>query len=101
MIPTPEKPIAVETDFFLSQALSGIGCFGTFLHLIKKADSPLCPCGNGAVESPMHVFVECRRFAKDRPEELDISKPSTCLYMRKVVQKLWVLENGPQSIRTD
>jgi len=98
LMPTPEKHIATETNFYLSQALSGIGCFGNFRHLIKKLDSPLCPCGTRAVESPMHLFTECTRFGQGRPVEKDISKPSSCLYLEKVVKELWILENGPQSV---
>lgn len=47
-------------DFFLSQALSGHGCFASFLHTRRRKLDPRCSCGER--QSPLHVFCECPRF---------------------------------------
>lgn len=67
-------------DFFLSQALSGHGCFGTYLHLRGRRDSPRCWCG--AVQSPDHVFRFCPTFARNRPADFNVTLPQVRNYLR-------------------
>uniref|UniRef100_A0A2M4CS98 Putative retrovirus-related pol polyprotein from type-1 retrotransposable element n=1 Tax=Anopheles darlingi TaxID=43151 RepID=A0A2M4CS98_ANODA len=62
-----------EVDFFLTQFLSGHGCFRSYLHRFGHAGSPACPeCGSGVEETPEHVVFECPRFAAERAEFVNL-----------------------------
>uniref|UniRef100_A0A2M4ADW9 Putative waldo-6 aae n=1 Tax=Anopheles triannulatus TaxID=58253 RepID=A0A2M4ADW9_9DIPT len=63
-----------EVDFFLTQFLSGHGCYRSYLHRFGHAGSPACPeCGDGVSETPEHVVFECPRFAAERAEFASLS----------------------------
>jgi len=56
-----------QVDFYLTQALSGHGCFRSFLKRFGHDTEDGCPeCGSGIVEDAQHVLFECRRFGYDR-----------------------------------
>ena len=55
-----------EVNFYLTQFLTGHGCFRKYLHKIGHADSPMCPMCNTTEETPRHVVFECPRFAGER-----------------------------------
>uniref|UniRef100_A0A2M4BC28 Putative waldo-6 aae n=1 Tax=Anopheles marajoara TaxID=58244 RepID=A0A2M4BC28_9DIPT len=58
-----------EVDFFLTQFLSGHGCFRSYHHRFGHVGSPACPeCGSNVEETPEHVVFECPRFAVERAE---------------------------------
>lgn len=57
-----------EVDFYLTQLLSGHGCFLYYLYRFKLADTPFCPTCHGAHESAKHVLFECERFESEREE---------------------------------
>ncbi|KAH8266989.1 hypothetical protein KR026_011890, partial [Drosophila bipectinata] len=51
----------------LSSALSGHGCFRSYLKRFGHESEDLCPsCGSEVTEDPLHVLFECRRFVEDR-----------------------------------
>jgi len=55
-----------QVDFYLTQALSGHGCFRSFLKRFGHDTEDGCPeCGSGIVEDAQHVLFECRRFGYD------------------------------------
>ena len=51
-----------ETDYFLTQFLSGHGSFQSYLHKIGKARSPDCVFCNGVVDDAHHTFFSCGRW---------------------------------------
>lgn len=56
-----------ETNFFLTQLLTGHGCFRAYLFRFCRDWSPLCPdCL--VDEDAQHVFFVCPRFAYERLE---------------------------------
>ncbi|XP_070854063.1 uncharacterized protein [Drosophila suzukii] len=56
-----------QVDFYLTQALSGHGCFRSFLKRFGHDTEDGCPeCGSGIVEDAQHILFECRRFGYDR-----------------------------------
>lgn len=57
---------APPTNFYATQAITGHGCFGTYLKEIGKMDSDLCWFGCGKADSPEHTVFECAKFAEHR-----------------------------------
>jgi len=54
-------------DFYLTQTLSGHGCFRSYLKKYGHDTSDGCPsCGSGIEENARHVLFECVRFVEDR-----------------------------------
>ena len=75
-------------DFFLSQALSGHGCFGSYLFLRKRRASPFCSCGRIS-ETPNHIFKFCPNFSSNRPSQIDPCDPTHSNYLRNCMIRLW------------
>ncbi|XP_041451300.1 uncharacterized protein LOC121404949 [Drosophila obscura] len=58
-----------QVDFYLTQALSGHGCFRSYLKRFGHETEDWCPeCGTGIVEDAQHVLFECHRFGYERQE---------------------------------
>lgn len=56
-----------EVDFYLTQFLTGHGCFKSYLYRFKHESDPICDhCGGDAIEDVNHVFFECTRFEDAR-----------------------------------
>lgn len=54
-----------ETDYYLSQALTGHGVYGAYLYRIRKAEEDSCWfCGE--TDTPEHTFFECEEFNVQR-----------------------------------
>lgn len=54
-----------EADYFLTQALSGHGCYRSFLYKRKRADSDTCIyCG--AEDDVHHTLFACEKWAAMR-----------------------------------
>lgn len=53
-------------NFYLTQFLSGHGCFRSYLHRFGHENSPHCPYCVVSVEDPEHVFFVCPRFDLQR-----------------------------------
>ncbi|KAH8245664.1 hypothetical protein KR032_004909, partial [Drosophila birchii] len=71
-----------EVDFYLTQVLSGHGCFRSHLKRFGHDEEDNCPaCCAGVVEDAQHVLFECYRFHHEREE------------LEAVVGKLLTAEN--------
>lgn len=54
-----------EVNYYVTQALTGHGCFQEYLHRFKRSDSPHCVyCGD--VDSPKHTLFECDKWVETR-----------------------------------
>lgn len=53
-------------NFYLTQFLSGHGCFRSYLYRFGHDSSPFCPCCPEDMEDPEHVFFVCPRFDLQR-----------------------------------
>ena len=51
-------------SYHLTQALTGHGCFGTYLQRIKNKDPSCWYCG--AIDTPQHTIRECREWTPAR-----------------------------------
>lgn len=59
-----------EVNFYLTQVLSGHGCFRQYLNRFGHANSPDCPDCVGTIETPEHVIFGCPRFRVEREDML-------------------------------
>ena len=76
-------------DFWLSQALSGHGCFRRYLFVRRKTSCELCPTCK-VPEDARHVIRACPRFADVRPRgRLNVFDVEHQRFMRSVVRQLW------------
>lgn len=55
-----------EVDFYLTQLLTGHGCFGAYLHKMRKLASPECQYGDSDFDDVLHTFFHCVRWEADR-----------------------------------
>lgn len=55
----------VEVDHFLTQAITGHGCFGTYLKRMGKRDSDRCVYCQEQ-DTPAHTLFECGRWREFR-----------------------------------
>lgn len=56
-----------EINYHLTQALSGHGCFQSFIHKIGKAQTPKCLyCEEN--DNPEHTFFGCVRWEREKEE---------------------------------
>ncbi|CAH2218226.1 jg13488 [Pararge aegeria aegeria] len=65
-----------EITPILTQTLSGHGGFAKYLHRFKLKDTPACKCDTDKDEEPIHLLVECPRFAQTRHDlevKLDVN----------------------------
>ena len=54
-----------EVDYYLTQALSGHGCFRKYLFDRRRAENPACPyCG--MVDDAAHTLFECKQWEENR-----------------------------------
>jgi len=56
------------TSFHLTQFLSGHGCFGQYLHRIRKLDNPRCVDCLAPVDDAEHALFLCDRWWRRRME---------------------------------
>lgn len=52
----------------LTQALSGHGCFATYLNKIGRIPSPLCWFGCGTQDDAAHTLFHCKKWERERDE---------------------------------
>lgn len=100
-----------ELNYYLTQMLSGHGCYREYLHKFKHDDSPECPTCTGLNEDAEHVFFVCPRYAnardkweallgaKTRPENMvaamlhsEANWEATCAYATEVLKDLRTAE---------
>ncbi|KAH8366372.1 hypothetical protein KR084_006225, partial [Drosophila pseudotakahashii] len=83
-----------EVDFYLTQVLSGYGCFRGYLKKYGHDTANGCPeCGSGVKEDARHVLFECHRFYHERKALQDATGVSvevhTLVPTMLVSQDLW------------
>lgn len=62
-----------ELNYHMTQALTGHGCFGEYLHRFKKRSNPQCQSCGEPVDSVEHALFKCERFRKEREEiQMDV-----------------------------
>ena len=54
-----------EVNYYLSQMLSGHGCFRAYFYKFKHEETPECPTSVGILKNTEHVFT-CPSFRKKR-----------------------------------
>uniref|UniRef100_W8ADE4 Putative 115 kDa protein in type-1 retrotransposable element R1DM n=1 Tax=Ceratitis capitata TaxID=7213 RepID=W8ADE4_CERCA len=57
-----------ETDYYLTQFLTGHGCFRQYLHKYTHADTPYCLHCSGETEDAEHILLYCSRFENERKQ---------------------------------
>ncbi len=87
LIPEVSNKASWNLDFHTSQALSGHGVFRAYLCKMKRADSPLCECGEA--ETAEHILTKCPLFAEGRLAPGHPLQFGFLEYCRKCVKKLW------------
>ncbi|XP_050063268.1 uncharacterized protein LOC126552601 [Aphis gossypii] len=55
-----------DLDYHTTQVLSGHGCFGVYLHKIKKEETDVCHHCNMGPDSAEHTVVECPAWDEER-----------------------------------
>ena len=55
-----------DHSYYLTQMLTGHGCFREYLHKYKHEDSPECTICHELEEDARHVFFACPRFDSQR-----------------------------------
>ncbi|KAH8415752.1 hypothetical protein KR222_006688, partial [Zaprionus bogoriensis] len=55
-----------ELDFYLTQFLSGHGCFRQYLHIYGHDTTPLCALGCTELEDAEHIFFHCPYYRAER-----------------------------------
>lgn len=60
-----------EIDYYLTQALTNRGCFGAYLHEIKKADSPKCVMCDAPIDNANYTLFECVAFENWRRQMME------------------------------
>ena len=51
-----------ETNYYLTQMLSGHGYFQKYLHKMGKTGSPSCIYDDNCLDDAEHTFFECERW---------------------------------------
>ena len=93
MLSVPKESNEVlPQNFFMAQAVTGKGCFDSYLAKIGRRETASCRCSRNIDETPQHVLEECPLYAKDRPAQLNIAESSTRNYLINTVKTLWKLE---------
>jgi len=57
-----------ELDYYVTQFLTGHGCFRAYQHRFKIDDNPSCPACIESIEDAEHVLFVCPRFQVERAE---------------------------------
>ncbi|PHT96528.1 hypothetical protein BC332_34546 [Capsicum chinense] len=82
-----------ETDFFLSQFMSGHGCFNSYLNRFKLTPSPLCALCLAAEDTPEHAFFDCNaveNLKKTLEKELNSTiSPENTISLMLVSTEFW------------
>ncbi|KAH8367501.1 hypothetical protein KR084_011567, partial [Drosophila pseudotakahashii] len=83
-----------QVDYYLTQALSGHGCFRSYLKQYGHETEDGCPeCGSGIAEDAQHVLFECHRFNHERQVLEEIAgarvQPETLVPLMIGNQRTW------------
>lgn len=72
------KTTHANVDFYITQMLTGHGCFRAFLHEIQRAETPDCWFGCEVPDDANHTFFECNRWEIQRWKmwnEMNLDRP--------------------------
>jgi len=61
-----------QTDYYLTQLLTGHGCFKSYLYRFNHETNPFCTHCAGVIEDAEHVLFVCPRYSAER-EELSLN----------------------------
>lgn len=64
------SPESRRISFHLTQALSGHGCFNSYLFKRGRVDSPYCICCPGVRDDAEHTIFNCEKYAHKRVQLL-------------------------------
>lgn len=80
-------------DFYMTQFLSGHGCFREYLHKYGHDNQDECPTCTGEKENAEHVFFHCPRYATERTRiedsVLDPITPENIVKHMLKTEKVW------------
>ena len=57
-----KKSISIKPNFILTQFLTSLGNFRSYLYKINKAPSPFCNCANYVLQTAQHLIKEFTIF---------------------------------------
>lgn len=75
-----------DTNYYLTQFLSGHGCFRKYLHRFGHDSSPMCPNCAEEEEDANHVVFHCPRFSQ---RGLPISEPQQLVEFMLQCERNW------------
>ena len=81
-----------EVDHYLTQLLTGHGCYRAYQLRFRLDDDASCPTCEPLVEDVEHVFFHCPRFSRDRDELrqlLQVMTPDTIVSEMLVSEDNW------------
>lgn len=87
-----------ELSFHVTQLLTGHGYFYTYLHRIRKVDTPTCPFCEEENDSAEHTLLRYTEWNGER--ELLISEIGEDLSLTKIIEKICESEEGWQAFCT-
>ncbi len=99
LLPSVAKRLEINfwSTFWTGQAISGHGCFGSYLVGRHRRETATCRCGEPN-ESAEHILTMCPRFAEGRPtdEPLNPLLLHHREYMERTLRALWQEEVAVQ-----
>jgi len=80
-------------DIYLTQLLSGYGCFKYYMNSLKHERSPHCPLCESDKEETEHMFFVYPRFVNERRDlSIRVGRTSAACYLVDIM-----LESGRRS----
>lgn len=81
-----------EVNYYLTQFLSGHGCFRSYLYKMKRAPDPKCRYCNAEEDDAYHTFFVCPRWNVERAalrSEIGSYSPDTVIEKMVKSQQTW------------
>ncbi|MBP1527556.1 MAG: reverse transcriptase family protein, partial [Spiroplasma ixodetis] len=84
----------LQPNFFLTQALTGHGCFLEYLHRFNLRPNPQCACCCGSTQTSFHILYDCPDYSYIRdPEnfsaETNVFSEEFHRTATKIIRALW------------
>ena len=101
LIPNVEKWVNRrhgELNYYLTQVLTGHGCYRKYLHKFNCEDAPDCPTGAGVEDDAEHTFFGCPRFSASR--DIVEDQLNTRLTPENLVEQMLSSETAWKAIST-
>ncbi|XP_025261984.1 uncharacterized protein LOC112639324 [Camponotus floridanus] len=84
--------------FYITQMLTGHGCFATYLYRIGKANTAICTFCKKDEDSPEHTIQVCEQWTEERA--LLVSVIGNDLSLRSIIGKVLVSEENWEAFHT-